>query len=58
MLVESLLNGTDQNGDGSLSRLDALDARINRLREDLENVSRADTGQAVQRQRGFVEQWS
>ena len=58
LLVESLLNGTDQNGDGSLSKLDALDARINRLREDLENVSRADTGQAVQRQRGFVEQWS
>ena len=58
LLVESLLNGTDQNGDESHSKLDALDARINRLREDVELVSRADTGQAVQSQRAFVDQWS
>jgi hypothetical protein len=60
MLVESLLNGVDhdQNGAESLSKLDELEARISRLREDVEAVSGADTSQAARRQREFVGRWA
>lgn len=58
LLVDSLLNGTDQNDAESLSKLDALDAKITRLRKEIETVSRADTDQIAQRQKEFVEKWS
>lgn len=60
MLFESLLNGLDhdQNGAESLSKLDELEARISRLREDVEAVSGADTSQAVRKQREFVDRWA
>jgi hypothetical protein len=58
LLVESLLNGTDQSDEESILKLDDLDAKINRLREDVETVSRADTGQAVERQKAFADKWS
>lgn len=58
MLVESLLQSIDQDDPESLAKLAALDARIIRLREDVEAVSGIDTSQAVRRQRAFVEKWS
>ena len=60
MLVESLLNGVDhdQNGAESLSKLDELEARISRLREDVEAISGTDTSQAVRRQREFIGRWA
>jgi hypothetical protein len=59
-IVEMLESGVedDQKGGESLEKMNALEARITSLRNEVEIIGRADTGEMARRQREFVERWS